>query len=136
MTRTARASFPRAIIKDRSQSRSGSSGKVMKKEGAGSHNWGRIDEMPAEDEPDYESEGEPGRFSTGGLSLDSDDDGKPAHRKRTLSLPNLMEIEAAKQFRKNALNGGVDLAAIARTSIAVSASSKDATNHTGNSNAT
>lgn len=60
MTRTARAAFPRAIIKDRSQSRSGLK-KEMKKGGAGGHNWGKLGEVNNEDELEYgryDSEGE------------------------------------------------------------------------------
>jgi len=41
MTRTARAAFPRAIIKDRSESKSGLD-KSLRKNGAGHHNWGSI----------------------------------------------------------------------------------------------
>ena len=41
MTRTARAAFPRAIIKDRSESKTGLD-KSLRKNGAGYHNWGSI----------------------------------------------------------------------------------------------
>jgi hypothetical protein len=41
MTRTARATYPRAVIKDRSESRSGLDSS-MRKSGAGHHNWGSI----------------------------------------------------------------------------------------------
>ena len=41
MTRTARSSFPRAISKDRSESKSGTD-KHMRKDGGGPHGWGRI----------------------------------------------------------------------------------------------
>jgi len=41
MTRTARATYPRAVIKDRSESRSGLDAS-MRKSGAGHHNWGSI----------------------------------------------------------------------------------------------
>ncbi|KAJ4479347.1 hypothetical protein J3R30DRAFT_3702598 [Lentinula aciculospora] len=114
MTRTARAAFPRAIIKDRSQSRSGFS-KVMKKGGAGSHNWGKLGEIESDErELEYDSEGESAQLSSDALQ------DVPPPRKRSTSVPNEKEIEAAKQLRKNALSGGVDLAAIARTSVAVS----------------
>lgn len=43
MTRTARASFPRAAAKDRSESRTGLD-KSIRKGGAGAHNWGSIDD--------------------------------------------------------------------------------------------
>jgi hypothetical protein len=41
MTRTARSSFPRAVRKDRSESKSGLD-KSLRKNGAGMHNWGSI----------------------------------------------------------------------------------------------
>jgi len=51
MTRTARAAFPRAIYKDRSESKSGHrDDKHVRKDGAGSHGWGSIaDEKAHED---------------------------------------------------------------------------------------
>ncbi|KAJ3864230.1 hypothetical protein EV359DRAFT_64197 [Lentinula novae-zelandiae] len=119
MTRTARAAFPRAIIKDRSQSRSGFT-KEMKKGGAGSHNWGKLGEIENENELEYDSEGDSAQ-----MTRSSVDDELPTPRKRSTSFPNESEIEAAKQLRKNALNDGVDLATIARTSVAVSSSPKD-----------
>lgn len=41
MTRTARAAYPRAVIKDRSESRTGLD-PSMRKSGAGHHNWGSL----------------------------------------------------------------------------------------------
>jgi hypothetical protein len=41
MTRTARAAYPRAVIRDRSESRSGLD-TTIRKDGAGQHNWGSI----------------------------------------------------------------------------------------------
>lgn len=41
MTRTARAAYPRAVLRDRSESRSGLDTSV-RKDGAGQHNWGSI----------------------------------------------------------------------------------------------
>lgn len=41
MTRTERSAFPRAVIKDRSESRSGLD-KSIKKNGAGPHSWGSL----------------------------------------------------------------------------------------------
>ena len=43
MTRTERAVSPRAIIRDRSESKSGLD-KSLRKGGAGTHNWGSIDD--------------------------------------------------------------------------------------------
>lgn len=41
MTRTARSTFPRALIRDRSESKSGLD-KSLRKGGGGHHNWGSI----------------------------------------------------------------------------------------------
>ncbi|KAF8816315.1 hypothetical protein BYT27DRAFT_7184153, partial [Phlegmacium glaucopus] len=41
LTRTARAAYPRAVIKDRSESRSGLDLSI-RKSGAGHHNWGSL----------------------------------------------------------------------------------------------
>ena len=128
MTRTARAAFPRAIIKDRSQSRSGFS-KEMKKGGAGSHNWGKLGEIENENELEYDSEGDSAQMTRSSVN---DEISTP--RKRSTSFPNESEIEAAKQLRKNALNDGVDLATIARTSVAVSSSPKDTVTTTSDAN--
>ena len=49
MTRTARASYPNALNKDRSEAKNGMDKHIPKK-GAGPHNWGRI-----EDELELES---------------------------------------------------------------------------------
>ena len=55
MTRTARAAYPRAVIKDRSESRTGLDPSI-RKSGAGHHNWGsladalRLDEAAIGDE--------------------------------------------------------------------------------------
>ena len=56
MTRTERASFPRAIIKDRAESKSGMD-KSTPKQGAGTHNWGSlIDERELEEAADLDEE--------------------------------------------------------------------------------
>ena len=49
MTRTARASYPNALNKDRSEAKNGMDKHIPKK-GAGPHNWGRL-----EDELDLEN---------------------------------------------------------------------------------
>ena len=51
MTRTARAAFPRALVKDRSESKSGHrDDKHVRKDGAGAHGWGSLaDEKALED---------------------------------------------------------------------------------------
>jgi len=109
MTRTARAAFPRAIVKDR-QSRTGLNND-MKKDGAGKANWGKDIDV---DEPEYDEYNSEEELSSGASQP------QPTPRKRSSSVPNEKEIEAAKQLRKNALHDGVDLATIARTSVAVS----------------
>ena len=58
MTRTERATSPRAIIKDRSESRSGMD-KRTPKGGAGTHNWGSLmNERDYEDAALYDEENE------------------------------------------------------------------------------
>ena len=58
MTRTERATSPRAILKDRSESRSGMD-KRTPKGGAGTHNWGSLmNERDYEDAALYDEEGE------------------------------------------------------------------------------
>lgn len=49
MTRTARSAFPRAMVKDRSESKSGLD-KHVRKDGGGPHGWGKLS-----DEQDLES---------------------------------------------------------------------------------
>lgn len=54
MTRTERATSPRAIIKDRSESKSGID-KHTPKNGAGPHNWGSLhDELELEAAAEYD----------------------------------------------------------------------------------
>ena len=49
MTRTARAAYPRAVIRDRSDSRNGLDSSI-RKSGAGHHNWGSLaDELRLEE---------------------------------------------------------------------------------------
>ena len=62
MTRTSRASFPRALMKDRSESKSGLD-KSLRKNGAGTHNWGSITdeydlEYAAMEDEQHELEGQ------------------------------------------------------------------------------
>ncbi|KAI0074265.1 hypothetical protein K474DRAFT_1665608 [Panus rudis PR-1116 ss-1] len=52
MTRTERASYPRAIVKDRSEPKNAMD-KRIPKNGAGPHNWGSL-----EDEPELEAQAE------------------------------------------------------------------------------
>lgn len=56
MTRTARATSPRAMLKDRSESKTGID-KHTPKGGAGPHNWGSLkDERDIEEEAEYDEE--------------------------------------------------------------------------------
>jgi hypothetical protein len=48
MTRTERSAFPRAIVKDRHESKTGQD-RSMRKNGGGQHNWGSL-----ENEREYE----------------------------------------------------------------------------------
>ncbi|THH32875.1 hypothetical protein EUX98_g1341 [Antrodiella citrinella] len=115
MTRTERATFPRAIIKDRAESRSGMD-KSTPKQGAGPHNWGSlIDERELEDGADYDEVRE---LEETGIRKSS----PPAIERRTSSVSE-EDREKAREFRKHALKTGeLDLSAIARTSSAMSAS--------------
>ncbi|KAF9531072.1 hypothetical protein CPB83DRAFT_849275 [Crepidotus variabilis] len=114
MTRTERAAYPRAVNKDRSESRSGLD-TSLRKSGAGQHNWGsladerRIETDAARDEAEERA------------SSPEADDAKPS-LSRTSSISD-EELEKARKYRKNALKkGAVDLTQIARTSAAVSGS--------------
>jgi len=122
MTRTSRAAFPRALVKDRSESKSGHrDDKHVRKDGAGAHGWGSIaDEKALEDAALNDEQLE--------FYYEADTSGpeeivKSGVLERTASSSSTSgeELESAKEFRKNALKGeGIDLAAIARTSSAVS----------------
>jgi len=128
MTRTARAAYPRAVIKDRSESRSGLD-TSMRKAGAGHHNWGSLAderqlEFAASNDKDFEEE-EPA------VPLSASEDtsstrsvspaAKPEMSRSFTSEMSEEELEKARQFRKNLLkkSGELDLTAIARTSAAV-----------------
>ncbi|THH21415.1 hypothetical protein EW146_g121, partial [Bondarzewia mesenterica] len=108
MTRTARATSPRALMKDRR---------------AGAHNWGNINDEARferegvdDEERDYaEGEGAEERVAEEKKS-------SPVMVRRTSSVTE-EDRENALKVRKNALkSNGVDLAAIARSSVAVSSS--------------
>ncbi|KZT05594.1 uncharacterized protein LAESUDRAFT_813407 [Laetiporus sulphureus 93-53] len=117
MTRTERASYPRAIIKDRSEAKNAMD-KHIPKGGAGAHNWGDV-----QHEHEYEEEGsldEDAEREESGARPPAEQ--RPTPERRTSSLTE-EELQKAREFRKKALKSeGVDLAAIARTSAAVSLS--------------
>ncbi|KDQ56676.1 hypothetical protein JAAARDRAFT_36166 [Jaapia argillacea MUCL 33604] len=122
MTRTERSAFPRAISKDRSESKSGLN-KSDKKHGGGAHNWGSVmDEREFESGgiADEEREFEEDIEGTATRAVNPERE-RPSLDRSPSSL-NEEEIANAKQIRKNALKGDVDLATIARTSVAVSTS--------------
>ncbi|KAK0223813.1 hypothetical protein IW262DRAFT_1458872 [Armillaria fumosa] len=128
MTRTARSAFPKAVLKDRSESRSGFD-KSLRKNGAGQHNWGRLaDERDLEyaamdDEAlELQEEFEEAADDNASVSAASDSTNESKPVPARASSMSEEEIETAKQFRKKALKGEIDLAAIARTSSAVSSS--------------
>ncbi|KAJ7023465.1 hypothetical protein C8F04DRAFT_1134435 [Mycena alexandri] len=125
MTRTSRSASLRSVLKDRSESKTGLNNN-LRKNGGGAHNWGSL-----ENERDLEFAG----IDDGQQELDEelgdDDDSQSAHSdeltsSKKSSSPVLErseeEIETARKFRMNAFKGDVDLAAIARTSAAVSGS--------------
>ncbi|KAM6501217.1 hypothetical protein JOM56_004231 [Amanita muscaria] len=125
MTRTERASYPRAVIRDRSMSRTGLDNHI-RKGGAGRHNWGGIQDEPklelealSDEERELAEENE-GSIPNGDAR--GQDNKKPILSKSTSSL-SAEELQAAKTIRKNALKKkDIDLATIARTSSAVSSS--------------
>ncbi|TFK75552.1 hypothetical protein BDN72DRAFT_954740 [Pluteus cervinus] len=114
MTRTSRATFPRAVLKDRSESRTGLD-KSVRKNGAGGHNWGSVrDEHELEDAA-LEDEG----LELEEASTQNSDANADATETMTFE-----EYEKARTYRKKALKSGdvIDLGAIARSSAAVSTS--------------
>ncbi|GJJ14802.1 hypothetical protein Clacol_009070 [Clathrus columnatus] len=128
MTRTERNISKRAIIRDRSESKTGLD-KSDRKGGAGAHNWGALtDEQDLEFRAREDNEEED-------LSADEDqvelaqvvEQGQtPAHdgslnERRNSGLSD-EEWKQARTFRSRALKDGTDLGAIARTSGAVSTS--------------
>ncbi|KAF6751089.1 hypothetical protein DFP72DRAFT_1071639 [Ephemerocybe angulata] len=116
MTRTARSSFPRAIQRDRSQARNGLDPGI-RKNGAGSHNWGslseeeRLEDAALHDE-NVEHEDVPAAQD---VVEDVEFKATPARSED--------ELKEARKLRKNAFHKkNVDLSAIARSSAAASTS--------------
>ncbi|KAJ6453582.1 hypothetical protein C8R45DRAFT_1039111 [Mycena sanguinolenta] len=129
MTRTSRSASLRSILKDRSESKTGLNNN-LRKNGGGAHNWGSL-----ENERELEFAGiDDGQqeLAMDEDLLDNDDDSQSAHsdefkKPSPVSSPVLELTEAdladARKVRHNAFkNGALDLAAIARTSAAVSSS--------------
>ncbi|KAG6817866.1 hypothetical protein H0H87_001698 [Tephrocybe sp. NHM501043] len=106
MTRTARSAFPRAINRDRSESKSGLD-KSIRKNGAGPHSWGSLaDERELEFAAMDDEEGEvvEDLSSSDNLSTSSEplEEKKPSLQRSNSALTS-DELETAKKFRKNAL---------------------------------
>ncbi|KAG2108378.1 uncharacterized protein F5147DRAFT_773589 [Suillus discolor] len=122
MTRTERAGFPRALLRDRSESKSGLD-KSVRKNGSGQHNWGSInDERYLEAAALADEEEEQFEEDTTGRQRNNSVHEKPKLEKRINSFTE-EERESARQIRKNALKAqDLDLSMIARTSSAASTS--------------
>ncbi len=118
MTRTERATSPHAIIKDRSQSRTGID-RHTPKGGAGPHNWGSLlQERDLEEGALYDEEREFEASAGGELSfrqstivpnrkLVANETEVPTREHRSSSVSVTEEDrERALQFRKNALKSG------------------------------
>lgn len=119
MTRTERATYPRAAMRDRSLSKSGLDNH-LRKGGGGHHNWGKLAEEEYLEAAARED-------SAHEFAKESDEHSRKANaqnltRERENSAPE-EDIQRAREIRKNALKAqGIDLATIARTSSAVSTS--------------
>jgi hypothetical protein len=101
MTRTERASFPRALEKDRHDSRSGLD-KHIAKNGAGAHGWGSV-----ADELDHEAfayDDEPGASFDAAVKEPTTAVDVP--RSKDVAYTE-EERESAREFRKHALKDGV-----------------------------
>ncbi|OCH94660.1 hypothetical protein OBBRIDRAFT_831701 [Obba rivulosa] len=121
MTRTERAAYPRAIIKDHSEPKNGMD-RHIPKGGAGPYNWGSLEhERELEEGALLDEERE---FEDAGVNPPLQEEVEEAVT--TTSRSNSVseqDIRAARQFRKKALKkDDVDLVDIARTSAAVSIS--------------
>ncbi|KAF8702193.1 hypothetical protein AX14_014481 [Amanita brunnescens Koide BX004] len=125
MTRTERASYPRAVLRDRSLSRSGLNTQ-LRKGGAGRHNWGDLDheqelQFQAEHDEERELESLSEDKIPNATATSEDEQNKPELSRSTSSMSE-EELQRAMNIRKNALKKDIDLATIARTSPAISSS--------------
>ncbi|KAF7366906.1 hypothetical protein MSAN_00949300 [Mycena sanguinolenta] len=129
MTRTSRSASLRSILKDRSENKTGLNNN-LRKNGGGAHNWGSL-----ENERDLEfagiDDGQQELANDEDLLQDDDDSQSADSDERTSpppSRPPVLELTeadlaSARKLRMNAFkNDTLDLAAIARTSAAVSSS--------------
>lgn len=121
MTRTERAGFPRALLRDRSESKSGLD-KSVRKNGGGQHNWGSINDERYLEAAALADEEEEFEEDTTDQQRNNSVHKKPKLEKRANSFTE-EERESARQIRKNALKAqDIDLSTIARTSSAASTS--------------
>ncbi|GJE93067.1 hypothetical protein PsYK624_092260 [Phanerochaete sordida] len=122
MTRTERSTSPRAILKDRSVPRN-AMGHELKKDGAGPHNWGSLRlEQELEEGADFDERDE----DEDGAAPPPEPKAKDAPPRRQSVTLTEEEKRQAADVRKNALKSpDVDLAAIARSSHAVSHTTDD-----------
>jgi len=123
MTRTERSAFPRALVKDRSESKSGLD-KSIRKNGGGHHNWGSLADETYLEAAAMEDEQRDLEEAAGETTAVAKTEAvrAPSLERKTSSFTE-EEQQNAKQFRQNALKGqDIDLSAIARTSSAVSTS--------------
>ncbi|KAF4613257.1 hypothetical protein D9613_010969 [Agrocybe pediades] len=141
MTRTSRATYPRALVKDAHESRSGLDN-GLRKQGAGHHNWGSLaDERDLEtqalDDENVEEEEDTTTGAAASASANAErsrslspSQGKPELPRSTSGMTE-EEIEKARQLRKNAFkkSGDIDLGSIARSSVAVSTSPSQSQMH-------
>ncbi|KAG9308327.1 hypothetical protein JVU11DRAFT_12091 [Chiua virens] len=140
MTRTERATFPRARVRDRSESKSGLD-KSLRKGGSGQHNWGSIaNEGYLEAAAIYDVEGSEDHSSSADSEESSRDSFEKSESERSFISSTEEQKRLARDFRKTAFKGeghpvlsrdrvcflppsvAIDLSAIARTSAAVSTS--------------
>ncbi|KAJ7291536.1 hypothetical protein C8J57DRAFT_1273350 [Mycena rebaudengoi] len=131
MTRTARSTSFRSVMKDRSESKNGLDNSI-RKNGGGAHNWGSLENERDLELSGYE-DGQQELDEDSSTRLEDDDDSRSGHSEPSkVSSPVLErsdeDIALAKKMRTNAFkHEGVDLVAIARTSAAISASPPRAT---------
>ena len=116
MTRTERSLSPRAIIKDRSESKSGMD-KALRKGGAGGHNWGSVNEeylleSEALDDERQEPVANKGRYpprTARDPPLTRPPLEEPAEKPeltRRSSVASEEDVTAAREIRKRALKDG------------------------------
>ncbi|KAI0752589.1 hypothetical protein C8Q80DRAFT_1117971 [Daedaleopsis nitida] len=122
MTRTARATYPNALNKDRSEAKNGMDKHIPKK-GAGPHNWGRLEDELALENAALDDEEAEFEDATGvSINAQAGHERPPVPERRASSL-STEEVQQGIEFRKKALKSPeTDLGSIARTAPALSSS--------------